>query len=86
MSTYTLAEAKAQFSKVVEEVEAGRSVLITKHGRPAAVMVQPQSAPDAPKRQLQGCLKNELAGWQMPDNFDRMMDDEIVALFEGDIR
>jgi hypothetical protein len=33
---------------------------------------------------LQGCLKAELADWRMPDDFDRMMEDEIVALFEGD--
>jgi hypothetical protein len=35
---------------------------------------------------LQGCRKKERAGWQMPDDCDRMMDDEIVARFEGDIR
>jgi antitoxin (DNA-binding transcriptional repressor) of toxin-antitoxin stability system len=86
VSVYTLAEAKARFSKVIEEVEAGHSVLITKHGRPVATMAQPQNTPAAPKRQLQGCLKNELVGWQIPDDFDRMMEDEIVALFEGDVQ
>jgi prevent-host-death family protein len=84
MTTYTLAQAKASFSKVIEEVEAGHPVLITKHGRPAAVLTKPDYSTPPPPRNLVGCLKQEFAGWKMPNDFDRMMEDEIVALFEGD--
>jgi antitoxin (DNA-binding transcriptional repressor) of toxin-antitoxin stability system len=84
VTTYTLAQAKANFSKVIGEVETGCAVLITKHGHPAALMTQPDHAPTMTKRQLQGCLKKEFANWQMPEDFDRMMQDEILALFEGD--
>jgi prevent-host-death family protein len=84
MTTYTLAQAKANFSKVIGEVEAGRAVLITKHGHPAARITRPEHAPAAEKRQLQGCLKKEFANWQIPDDFDRMMQDDILAMFEGD--
>jgi antitoxin (DNA-binding transcriptional repressor) of toxin-antitoxin stability system len=83
MTKYTLAQAKANFSKVIGEVEAGRTVLITKHGNPAALMTRPERVPVAAKRQLQGCLKKEFAGWRMPEDFDRMMQDEILAMFEG---
>jgi antitoxin (DNA-binding transcriptional repressor) of toxin-antitoxin stability system len=84
MTTYTLAQAKANFSKVVGEVETGGAVLITKHGHPAALMTRPEHTPATAKRQLQGCLKKEFANWRMPEDFDRMMQDEILALFEGD--
>jgi prevent-host-death family protein len=84
MTIYTLAQAKARLSKVIEEVEAGQPVLITKHGQPAAVLTRADQASPPSPRKLMGCLKQEFAGWKMPDDFDRMMEGEITALFEGD--
>jgi hypothetical protein len=49
-------------------------------------MTRPEYTSAAAKRRLHGCLKEEFAGWQMPEDFDRMMQDEMVALFEGDAR
>jgi prevent-host-death family protein len=46
MQTFTLAEAKAQLSRLVEMVEAGEDVTITKRGRPAVRIV-----PSTPPRQ-----------------------------------
>jgi prevent-host-death family protein len=86
MTSYTLAEAKANFSKVIEEVMAGHSALITKYGHPAAVIAPPEKGAVAPKRQLYGCLSKEFAGWQLPEDFDRMAQEEIIALFEGAVR
>jgi len=37
----SIAEAKATFSDCIRQVEAGSSVLITKHGRPVAALVCP---------------------------------------------
>jgi prevent-host-death family protein len=84
MTTYTLAEAKANFSKVIDEVMSGRSALITKYGHPAAVIASPEPAPTPVQRNLHGCLERQFAGWQMPDDFDRMAQDEIISLFGGD--
>jgi prevent-host-death family protein len=46
MQTFTLAEAKANLSRLIELVEAGEDVAITKRGRPVARMV-----PSTPARQ-----------------------------------
>jgi antitoxin (DNA-binding transcriptional repressor) of toxin-antitoxin stability system len=83
MLTYTLAQAKTQFSKVIEEAQGGSSVLITKHGHPAALITKPEIIPPAKSRGLVGCMKDEFANWVMPKDFDSMMQDEIIALFEG---
>ena len=44
MSTYTLAEAKAQLSRLIRMVEAGEEVTITKRGR-AVVKIVPSDPP-----------------------------------------
>ena len=36
MVTVSLVEAKAQLSKLLDKVEAGEQVVITRHGRPVA--------------------------------------------------
>lgn len=36
MVTVTLVEAKAQLSKLLDKVETGEEVVITRHGRPVA--------------------------------------------------
>lgn len=38
MSTYSVAEAKAKFSALIEEAAAGAPVIITKHGQPIVEM------------------------------------------------
>ena len=44
MSTYTLAEAKAQLSRLINLVEAGEEITITKRGR-AVVKLLPSEPP-----------------------------------------
>jgi prevent-host-death family protein len=39
MKQVSIAAAKSQFSKLVKEVENGEQVVITRDGRPAAVLV-----------------------------------------------
>lgn len=39
MSTVNLAVAKAQLSELINKVEAGEEVVITRHGRPVARVV-----------------------------------------------
>ena len=48
MYTFSLAEAKAQLSKLVELVESGEQVTITKHGKAVVKIVKS----DQPRQQV----------------------------------
>lgn len=72
MKTATVAEAKAQLSELIGEVaHAGRSVLITKRGRPMAKLV-PVDPPEHPHLA-------EIKGWLDRDDPFFEAVDEIVA-------
>lgn len=43
MSTMTVTEARAALPEVLDRVSAGEEVTITRHGRPVAVVVRPDS-------------------------------------------
>ena len=67
-------EAKTQLSKLVERVEAGEEIVITRRGKPAARLV--------PERRGQGFVS--LAGaWQgrvrIAEDFDELPDDLAEA-------
>jgi prevent-host-death family protein len=47
MTTVTLVEAKAHLSELIDKVEAGEAVVITRHGRPVANL-SPVSRPKQP--------------------------------------
>lgn len=49
MATITLKDAKAGFSALVDKASAGEFVTITRHGKPAAVLVSVDAA-EAAKR------------------------------------
>ncbi|GAK72406.1 hypothetical protein RRU01S_25_00960 [Agrobacterium rubi TR3 = NBRC 13261] len=51
MSSVSVAEAKAGFAGLVDEAASGEFVTITRHGKPAAVLVSVEAA-DAAKRIL----------------------------------
>ena len=44
MVTVNLAKAKAQLSALLDKVEAGEEVVITRHGRPVAHVIPPSRA------------------------------------------
>jgi prevent-host-death family protein len=46
MRTVAIYEAKARFSELLAAVQAGEEVSITKHGKPVARMVAPESQQD----------------------------------------
>ena len=46
MASYSLAQAKDQLSRLVDEAVSGESVVITRHGKPVAVIAP---APAGPK-------------------------------------
>ena len=53
MVTVTLVEAKAQLSKLLDKVEAGEQVVITRYGKPVANI----SAAVAPKKPIRSLAK-----------------------------
>ena len=75
MVTVNIHEAKTQLSKLVDQAAKGESFVIAKAGKPL-VKVTALEAPTAPKRL--GFLQGEIA---VPDDFDRMGEAEIEALF-----
>ena len=75
MITVNIHEAKTQLSKLVDQAARGESFVIAKAGKPL-VKVTPLDVPVAPQRL--GFLVGEIA---VPDDFDRMGEAEIAALF-----
>jgi prevent-host-death family protein len=66
MVSYNVAEAKAHLSEILERVEAGQEVLLTRRGKPVARLVPDRGT--AGPRQL-GWAKHEiklLPGWDDP--------------------
>ena len=75
MNTFNIHEAKTQLSRLVDRASRGESFVIAKAGKPLVKV----SALDAPaKPQRLGFLKGEI---DVPEDFNRMGDEEIVTLF-----
>lgn len=55
MSSYSVAKAKEQLSRLIDEALAGETVTITRHGRPV-VELRPSKADDAFKRMTKADL------------------------------
>lgn len=75
MNTVNIHEAKTQLSRLVDRAVHGEAFVIAKAGKPL-VKVSAVDAPAAPRRL--GFLKGEI---EVPDDFDRMGEREIAALF-----
>ena len=75
MVTVNIHEAKTQLSKLVDRAAKGEPFVIAKAGKPL-VKVTPLEAPAEPQRL--GFLAGEIA---VPEDFDRMGEAEIAALF-----
>jgi prevent-host-death family protein len=71
-------EAKTQLSKLVDRAAKGESFIIAKAGKPL-VKVAALDSPKKPKRL--GFLRGE---FEVPDDFDRMFENEIAAMFGVD--
>jgi len=76
MKTVNVHDAKTHFSKLLEQVAGGDTVVIAKAGTPVA-RLSPLDAPTAPSRT--GFLVGRIV---VPDDFNRMGDDEIASSFE----
>lgn len=65
-----LAQAGAQLDKLVEEVDAGAEIVITRDGHPVARLVAATS--DAPMERVPGSAKGM---FRVPDDFDAPLED-----------
>ncbi|MEM0938098.1 MAG: type II toxin-antitoxin system prevent-host-death family antitoxin [Pseudomonadota bacterium] len=76
MKTVNIHEAKTHLSRLIEQAMEGEDFIIAKAGKP---MVRVSMISDAAPQRL-GFLAGQAA---VPDAFDRMAEEEIADLFEG---
>jgi prevent-host-death family protein len=73
-------DAKTQFSRLVDRAAAGETIVIAKAGTPVARLVPLEPVTSGGPRRT-GFL---LGMYTVPDDFDRMFEQEITHDFEGD--
>jgi prevent-host-death family protein len=77
---FSVTEAKAEFSKLLQRVAAGEEITITKRCVPAARLVPVE----AKKGKLRlGFYEGKLT---IPDDFDAPLPDDILDAFEGKLK
>lgn len=77
MRTVNIHEAKTQFSRFVEQAEAGEEIVIARAGKPVARLVGLRTAISQPRKL--GLGKKQFT---FPENFDSLDAAEIAAMFE----
>ena len=77
MRTVNIHEAKTHLSRLVDEAANGEPFVIAKAGKPL-VKVVPLDAPAATERRRLGFMIGEI---DVPDDFDRMGQEEIERMF-----
>ena len=69
--------AKTQLSRLLDQVERGEEVVITRHGKPVAKLV-PIEARRAPRKL--GALRGKI---RIGKDFDAPLPDDLLDAFEG---
>lgn len=78
MLTVNIHEAKTHLSKLVDKAAKGEPFVIAKAGKPLVKVVSLES-PKKPQR-----LGFMAGQFSIPEDFDRMDEQEIAVLFEGE--
>lgn len=79
MTTINLYAAKTSLSSLIDRVQAGEEIVITRHGRPVARLVSVRDAKKRPRS------LGRLAGRiRMRRDFDAPLAGDVLAAFEGD--
>ncbi|MBU2499679.1 MAG: type II toxin-antitoxin system Phd/YefM family antitoxin [Proteobacteria bacterium] len=74
----SVAEAKATFSECIRHVEAGSSVVITRHGKPVAAIVRPSDLEHLERLREAGPesgLASIAGGWRDSDELAKVLDE-----------
>jgi prevent-host-death family protein len=66
MLTVSLAEAKARLSELLNTVETGEEVIITRHGRAVARVSAPEQAKQPLPLKRLAALRSHVPAWQEP--------------------
>lgn len=77
MLTVNIHEAKTQFSRFVDQAEAGEEIVIARSGKPVARLVALESLTNKPRKM--GLGKGRFT---FPENFDNQNSDDIITMFE----
>ncbi len=80
MDIVNIHEAKTHLSRLVDKAAKGEPFIIAKAGKPL-VKVIPLDDPSQKKPEMFGFMKGRV---RVPDDFDRMFEDEILKMFEGE--
>lgn len=79
MRIYIIHDAKTQLSRLVEQAAKGESFIIAKAGKPM-VKVIALNAPEPSQIKRFGFMAGQI---NVPDDFDRMNEGDVVKLFEN---
>jgi prevent-host-death family protein len=80
--TVNVQQAKAHFSRLVAEVEAGGEVMIARAGKPVAkLMPIVRGRKRSIRRNIAGALKGKI---KIAPDFDEPLTDDILVAFQGD--
>jgi len=79
MKKVNIHEAKTQLSKLVEEASKGEAFVIAKAGKPVVKVIALNAPTGAQIRRL-GFMAGQIS---VPDDFDRMGQEEIDQIFGG---
>lgn len=80
IETVNIHEAKTNLSRLVDRAAKGEPFIIAKAGKPL-VKVVPLDAPEPREQKRLGFLAGQ---FRIPDDFDRMGEDEIARMFGVD--
>ena len=72
-----ISAARSHLSRLINRVNAGEEVVITRHGRPVARLVPAETA----KPRKPGLLEGK--GYWIAEDFDAPLPDDLLDLFEG---
>jgi prevent-host-death family protein len=74
----SLTEAKATLSECIRDVESGKMVIIKRHGKPVAALVQPQDLDNLERLRKagpEGGLSSVSGGWEGSEELVRILDE-----------
>jgi prevent-host-death family protein len=77
--SYSVHQAKTNFSRLLKEAEAGQEVIVTRGKKPVAKIVAVEPAPS--RKELAGAYAREVY-WD-DDAFDPVTDEELVQMGMG---
>jgi prevent-host-death family protein len=80
METINIHQAKTNLSKLLSRVEQGEEIVISNRGIPIAKLVPFRTSLDR-----RSSLGQDRGKFEVPDDFNAPLPEEILAAFEGDV-